>query len=160
MSKPHERSEGRCRAGVVGKWAGPKPHQPERRPIAAKVLQTTRGADALGNPTRFPLCHGEDHAQFSPDRSAGTARVGWVMRIFPTIAEREEAPVLIMIMRRNAFTVLGLRFIRLAITLLLMPCSKYSNTSRSRCVSLNCWQICDNGTSPAGPLSSRIAMLG
>src|SRR5258706_6117504 len=108
MSKPHERSEGRCRAGVVGKWAGPKPHQPERRPIAAKVLQTTRGADALGNPTRFPLCHGEDHAQFSPDRSAGKARAGLVMRIFPTIAVPAAAPVLLIVAPRKDFNVLEL----------------------------------------------------
>jgi len=82
------------------------------------------------------------------------------MRIFPTIAEREGAPVLIMISRKKDFTVLGLRFIRFAIALLLIPCSKYSKTSRSRRVSLNCWQTRDNGTSAAGPLSSRIAMLG
>src|SRR3981081_973735 len=85
---------------------------------------------------------------------------GWVMRILPTIPEREEEPVLIMINRKKAFTVLGLRFIRLAITLLLMPCSKNSNPSRSRWVSLNCWQTRDNGTNPEGPLSSRIAILG
>ena len=75
-------------------------------------------------------------------------------------AEREEAPVLIIISRRKAFTVLGLIFIRFAISLLLRPCSKYCNDSRSRCVRLNCWDTCDKQTSPDGPLSSKTAMLG
>src|SRR5437016_10598542 len=82
------------------------------------------------------------------------------MIILPTIADREETAVLIMINRRKAFTVLGLMFIRFAISLLFRPCSRYSNTSRSRCVRLNCRETCDNGTNPEGPLSSRTAMLG
>src|SRR6266481_9700868 len=82
------------------------------------------------------------------------------MTIFPTTAEREDTPVLIMISRKKAFTVLGLIFIRFAIALLFRPCSKYSNTSRSRCVKLNRWETCDKDTNPEGPLSSRTAMLG
>src|SRR5690348_9921052 len=82
------------------------------------------------------------------------------MMIFPTIAEREHTPILIMISRRKAFTVFGLRFIRFAISLLLKPCGKYSNTSRSRRVRLNCSETCDKGIRLDGALSSRTATLG
>jgi hypothetical protein len=41
--------------------------------------------------------------------------------------------------------------------LLLIPWSKYSNTSRSRCKNLNCWQTCDNGTSPKGPRGEHLS---
>ena len=81
-------------------------------------------------------------------------------RILPTMADREEAPVLIMIVRRKAFTVLGLMFMRFAIALLARPCSRYSNTSRSRGVRLNCRETSDNGTNPEGPRSNSTAMLG
>src|ERR1700739_1133183 len=82
------------------------------------------------------------------------------MIILPTIADREEAPVLIMIIRRKDFTVLGLIFMRFAIALLVRPCSRYSSASRSRCVRLNCRKASDHGTSPEGPRSRRTAMLG
>ena len=87
-------------------------------------------------------------------------RYGWFIIIFPITAEREDTPVLIMMSRRKAFTVWGLMFIRFAIALLFRPCSKYSNTSRSRSVKLNCWETFDKETNPEGPLSSRTAMLG
>src|SRR2546429_10006126 len=82
------------------------------------------------------------------------------MIILPTIADREETPVLIIIIRRKAFTVLGLMFMRFAIALLVRPCSRYSNTSRSRRVRLNCCETSDKGTDPEGPRSSRTAILG
>src|SRR5579864_3578534 len=63
---------------------------------------------------------------------------GWAKIILLTIADREQTPVLIMIIRRKAFTVFGLMFMRFAIALPVRPCSRYSNTSRSRCVRLNC----------------------
>ena len=85
---------------------------------------------------------------------------GCVMMIFLITAERDETRILAMIIRRKAFTVLGLMFIRFAISLVLMPCNRYSNTSRSRCVRLNCRETWDNEANPEGPLSSRIAMLG
>ena len=53
---------------------------------------------------------------------------------FATIAAREDTPILIMMSRRKVFTVLGLTSIRFAISLLLKPCSKYCNVSRSRLV--------------------------
>src|SRR5258707_14734142 len=102
----------------------------------------------------------------TPEPCAGEGRgrpsrhYGWVIIIFPTTAEREDTPVLIIISRRKAFTVLGLTFIRFAISLLLRPCSKYVNASPSRCVKLNCWKTCDMGINPDGPRSSRTAMLG
>src|SRR5713101_451783 len=83
-----------------------------------------------------------------------------VIIIFPRTAERDETPVLIIIIRIKAFTVFGLMFIRFAISLPLRPCSKYSNASPSRCVRLNCWETCDKGMSPEGPRSSRTAMQG
>src|SRR6266576_1849249 len=85
---------------------------------------------------------------------------GWAMIILPTIADREETPVLTMIIRRKAFTVLGLMFMQFAMALLVRPCNRYSNASRSRCVRLNCRETCDNATNPEGPRSSRTAMLG
>src|SRR5205807_7383913 len=85
---------------------------------------------------------------------------GWVIIILPTIAEREETPVLTMIMRRKALTVFRLMFMRFAMALLVRPCSAYSSTSRSRCVSLNCCETCDMATNPEGPRSNRMAMLG
>ena len=85
---------------------------------------------------------------------------GWVMIIFLITSERDDTPILVMISRRKAFTVLGLMFIRFAISLLLRPCDKHSNASRSRCVRLNCWETWDNETNPEGTLSSRTAMLG
>src|SRR5712691_9954681 len=97
----------------------------------------------------------------APGTSCGEGRETedrWVMIILLTTAEREDAPVLIMMRRRKAFTVLGLMFIRFAIALLFTPCSKYSNTSRSRCVRLNCWETSEKGISPEGPRSSRTAM--
>ena len=83
-----------------------------------------------------------------------------VIITFPITADREETPVLIIIIRIKAFTVFGLMSIRFAISLLLRPCTKYANASPSRCVRLNCSEICDKGISPDGPRSSSTAMLG
>src|SRR6266566_776692 len=51
-------------------------------------------------------------------------------------------------------------FMRFAIALLLRPCSKYSNASRSRSVRLNSPEICDHGANQEGLLSSRTPMYG
>ena len=82
------------------------------------------------------------------------------MMTFATIAEREDAPVLLMIRRRKAFTVLGRMLMRFAIVLLSNPCSKYSSTSCSRCVRLNFRDTLDRETNPEGPRSSKTAVLG
>src|SRR6266478_554901 len=96
--------------------------------------------------------------RYGPGEAAINSGRRWIVRIFPTIAEREETPVLIMISRRKALTVLGLTFIRFAISLFLIPCNKCTSTSCSRCVRLNCWQTCDNGTGPRGARSSKTAV--
>ena len=62
-----------------------------------------------------------------------------------------------LLVRMWAFTVLGLKLMRLAIALLLKPPSRYCNASRSRRVRLNCLETCDNGANPAGPRSSSTA---
>src|SRR5215831_1444468 len=81
-----------------------------------------------------------------------------VIKTLTIIADREETPIFNMIRRRKVFTVLRLRFMRVAISLLLMPCSRYSNTSRSRCVRLHCSVIFDIGISPEGPRSNNTAI--
>jgi hypothetical protein len=60
------------------------------------------------------------------------SELGLVVTTFPTIPDRVETPILIITTRRNAFTVLGLIFIRSAISLLVRPLNKYSTASCSR----------------------------
>jgi hypothetical protein len=52
--------------------------------------------------------------------------------IFPAIPDRVETFILTIINRRNAFTVLGLIFMRVAISLLVRPCRMNSTVSPSR----------------------------
>jgi hypothetical protein len=52
--------------------------------------------------------------------------------ILASIPERLETPILIMINRKKLFTVLGLMFIRLAISLLERPCNNNSTACFSR----------------------------
>ncbi len=65
--------------------------------------------------------------------------------IFPTIPERVETPVLIMTSLMKAFTVLGLIFMRAAISLLVSPSNKNPTVSRSRVCSLT-WLASHNLT--------------
>ena len=49
------------------------------------------------------------------------------------IPEREETPIFIIANRRKTFTVLGLMFMRAAISLLVKPSTRSRTTSPSRC---------------------------
>lgn len=76
-------------------------------------------------------------------KNCGASRHGWVngqmealeklaLIILASIPERLETLILIMINRKKVFTVLGLMFIRFAISLLERPC----NNSSTACFSL------------------------
>src|SRR6266849_2642100 len=75
--------------------------------------------------------------------------------IFASIAERLETPILIMISRKKVFTVLGLIFIRFAISLLQKPCSNKSAACFSRSEKLNSWAIRGRKSNPEEPRSRR-----
>ena len=62
---------------------------------------------------------------------------GLSVRALPTIPERVETPIFTMIIRRKAFTVLGLISIPEAICLVVSPLKRYCRTSLSRVVRLN-----------------------
>src|SRR5258706_1481777 len=66
--------------------------------------------------------------RYGPGEAAINSGRRWIVRIFPTIAEREETPVLIIISRRNALTVFGLTFIRFSISLFLFTFNNCINT--------------------------------
>jgi hypothetical protein len=66
------------------------------------------------------------------EKDSGDQALG--ITALPTMPERVETPILIIIRRKNAFTVLGLMVIRSAISLLVIPSSKNRRTSCSRAV--------------------------
>src|SRR5216683_1505969 len=66
-------------------------------------------------------------------------KLAWI--IFASMAERLETPILIIISRKNVFTVWKLIFIRSAISLPERPCNKNSTACCSRGENLNCWAI-------------------
>jgi hypothetical protein len=81
--------------------------------------------------------------------------------ILASIPERLETPILIMINRKKVFTVLGLMFIRCAISLLERP----RNNNSAACCSrrrekLNCWAIRGRKSNPEGLRSSRSSRAG
>jgi len=80
--------------------------------------------------------------------------------IFASIPERLETPILIMISRKNVFTVLGLIFIRTAISLLERPCNKNSIACCSRGENLNCWAIRGRKSNPERLRSSKSSRSG
>ena len=75
--------------------------------------------------------------------------------ILASIPERLETPILIMINRKKVFTVLGLMFIRIAISLLERPCNNNSAACCSRRERLNCWATRARKSNPEGLRSSR-----
>ena len=75
--------------------------------------------------------------------------------ILASIPERLQTPILIMTNRKKVFAVLGLMFIRLAISLLERPCNNSSAACCSRREKLNCWAIRGRKNNPAVLRSSR-----
>jgi hypothetical protein len=92
-------------------------------------VKATLGASPSKLPKRtsLPLRAGLRYAKLG----YGLARI-----IFPIIPERVETPILIMTSLRNAFTVLGLTFIRLAISFPVSPWMSSCTVSCSLCVKL------------------------
>ncbi len=80
--------------------------------------------------------------------------------ILASIAERLETPILIMINRKKVFTVLGLMFIRSAISLLENPCNNNSTACFSRGEKLNSWAIRGRKSNPEVLRSSRSSRVG
>src|ERR1700722_7271251 len=77
---------------------------------------------------------------------------------FPKIPERVVTPILSIIKRKNALTVLGLIPIRTAISLVVRPPSeRHCKTSCSRAVSLNFSATCASGIDPEEPRSRNTA---
>ena len=99
----------------------------------------------------FVLRDGAYHtSEYSPRRLKILASIGWRityehpapdLATFPAIPERVETFILTMINRMNAFTVLALMFMRVAISLLVRPWRRNSTVSPSRCVRPNCAEI-------------------
>src|SRR5215472_10665945 len=74
---------------------------------------------------------------------------GVIRAILPTIPERVVTDIFVITIRKKAFTVLGLIFIRLAISLLVRPKVSNSTVSCSRCVRPNCWAAAETSTEAA-----------
>src|SRR5258707_13429729 len=75
--------------------------------------------------------------------------------IFASIPERLETPILIMINRKKVFTVLGLMFIRFAISLLERSCNNKPTACCSRGQKLNYRAIREKTSIPEAHGSSR-----
>src|SRR5271157_1006067 len=78
--------------------------------------------------------------------------------ILPTIPDRVETFIFTITNRKNAFTVFGLMFIRVAISLLVSPWRRNSTVSRSRAVRSNCLPSSVRATAPDEYRSRRIAI--
>src|SRR5260370_26850655 len=73
------------------------------------------------------------------------------------ISAREETPIFIIASRRKTFTVLGLIFIRAAISLLVKPSTRSRTASLSRDVRWYRWQILRMSAVASGLRSRRTA---
>lgn len=84
---------------------------------------------------------------------------GSIRAIFPTIPARVLTAILVITIRKNAFTVFGLMFIRLAISLLVSPRVRSSTVSCSRRVRRNCLAIEERSRGRGVKRSRRIAVV-